>query len=229
MTMTAATTHQRILIVDDDAATRDGLAALLAEAGYVTVTVGNLRAAMEAMSTDVPDLVITDVRLQGFNGLQLLAMSPNKVPTIVITGFPDRMLEADARKMGADYVVKPVSPGGLIAMIREKLTITATHTVFSPARRWARKPAPAQLRAWIQERPVRILDISYGGLRLCLDDYPSSLPQTCSLTLPSSNAGIDLNIVWQRPSEEAGWQCGAAVPDPSPHLWRQMVDEVAAH
>ncbi len=229
MSTPPASAHQRILIVEDDAVTRDGLAALLADAGYATEQAGNLKSAMDAMARTLPDLVITDVRLQGFNGLQLLAMSPDKVPTIVITGFPDRMLEADARKMGADYIVKPLSPGALLEMIRERLQSRGVKSVFSPARRWARKPVPAHLQAWIHELPVRILDISYGGLRLCFDHHPASLPQACSLTLPSANEAIDVNLVWQRPAEDSRWQCGAAIPEPSPNRWRQIVDGVPAH
>jgi hypothetical protein len=47
-------------------------------------------------------LVIADLRLGGFNGLQLLLLSPRPIPTIIITGFPDQVLEAEARRAGAD-------------------------------------------------------------------------------------------------------------------------------
>ena len=129
---------------------------------------------MDALAKDDPDLLITDVRLQGYNGLQLIAMSPRQIPTIVVTGYPDRMLEADAHKMGAEYLVKPVSPSALLALIRQKLGSDEA-AAFSPARRWARKPVTSQLKAWFEDLPVRILDISYGGLRLEIDrfaDYP---------------------------------------------------------
>jgi len=69
----------RILLVDDDEATREGLAVLLADAGYSVEPVGTLKAAMDELSQHAPDLLITDVRLQGYNGLQLLAMSPTQV------------------------------------------------------------------------------------------------------------------------------------------------------
>jgi DNA-binding response OmpR family regulator len=229
MATTQPGAHRRILLVDDDAATRLGLSALLVEAGYAVEPVGTLKAAMESLSHQAPDLVITDVRLQGYNGLQLLAMAPSRVPAIVITGFPDRVLEADAQKMGAEYLVKPVAPKALLAMIHRKISHADVSASFSPARRWARKPVPAQLTAWVQDLPVRILDISYGGLRLAFETTPTDLPRALCLSLPTSNVEIDLNVVWQRPAEGHGWLCGAAIPDPTPISWKQIVDRVAAH
>jgi hypothetical protein len=85
-----------------------------------------------------------------------------------------------------------------------------------------------QLKAWVQDFPVRILDISYGGLRLELEKTPESrLPRSLCVTLPTSNVAIDVNVVWQKPSGDTGWLCGAAVPDPSPATWRQLVDAVS--
>jgi CheY-like chemotaxis protein len=230
MVSTAEGTLPRILLVDDDEATRQGLAVLLAEAGYTVDPVGSLKAAMDELAQRAPDLLITDVRLQGYNGLQLLAMSPTRVPTIVITGFPDRMLQADAQKMGAEYLIKPVAPAALLAVIRRKLSQSVAETEFSPSRRWVRKPVSSQLKAWVQDLPVRILDISYGGMRFAFDRPPvATLPTALSLTLPTSNVEIDVNVVWQRPNDGSGWLCGAAISEPSPRLWRQIVDGVHAH
>lgn len=230
MTHVAGQTPRKILIVDDDDATRRGLTALLSEAGYTVLPSASLKSAMEALSKDEPDLLITDVRLQGYNGLQLVAMSPRQIPTIVVTGFPDRMLEADAHKMGAEYLLKPVSPSALLALIEQKLGADHSETAFSPSRRWTRKPVTSQLKAWFEDLPVRILDISYGGLRLEIDrTRDAELPPSLSLTLPTSNVAIDVNVVWQRKSAGNGWTCGAAIPEPSPVLWRQLVDGVPSY
>jgi hypothetical protein len=53
------------------------------------------------------------------------------------------------------------------------------------------------------------------------------LPHSVSVTLPTSNVAIDVNVVWQKPSGDSGWLCGAAIPDPSPSTWRQLVDAVS--
>ena len=65
--------------------------------------------------------VIADLRLGGFNGLQLLLLSPQPIPTIIVTGFHDEVLEAEARRAGADYVVKPISPSNLVTLVNERL------------------------------------------------------------------------------------------------------------
>ena len=68
-----------------------------------------------------PDLLIADVRLGAFNGLQLIAMSPRPIPTIVTTGFPDPVLETEARQFGAKFLLKPIEPAGLLTLVAELL------------------------------------------------------------------------------------------------------------
>ena len=217
---------QKILVVDDDSSTRQGLVALLSDAGYTAVAADTLKAAMDALDREAPDLLITDVRLQGYNGLQLLAMAPRTIPAIVVTGFPDRMLESDAQKMGAEYLVKPISPATLLSIVRHKLE--RARGVFSPVRRWTRRVVTTRLPAQILDFPARILDVSYGGLRLEIDRaLGTRLPHSLSVTLPTSNMAIDVNVVWQKPSGPGGWLCGAEVPEASSPMWRQLVDGLA--
>src|SRR4026209_2984026 len=117
---------QKILIVDDNTATRGELVKLLADAGFETLTTATVPDAMRVLSTAQPDLHITEIRLDTYNGLHLVAMSPKPIPAIVITGYPDRAVEADARRLGAEYLSKPVSPGELYATIQRTLTTAAT-------------------------------------------------------------------------------------------------------
>jgi len=219
---------RRILIVDDDDATRRGLTALLSGAGYTPVPVGSLREATDALERELPDLIITDIRLQGYNGLQLLAMGSRPVPAIVVTGYPDGSIEADARKMGADYVLKPISPASLLGLVQQKLEASPTNAIFSATRRYVRKPLTRPLTAWVHDQPVRILDVSDGGLRLELERRPKErLPQSLSMTVPTSNLAIEVNVVWQKPSGESGWLCGATIPETSQPAWRELVDAVS--
>ena len=66
----------RVLIVDDDGATRRGLAQLLAQAGYEATAVGTFDEARRIIGATPPDLLITDIRLEAYNGLQLILNSP---------------------------------------------------------------------------------------------------------------------------------------------------------
>ena len=79
----------RVLIVDDDGSTRRGLVQLLLQAGYDATAVGTFDEARRIISATPPDLLITDIRLEAYNGLQLILNSPHTIPKIVITGFAD--------------------------------------------------------------------------------------------------------------------------------------------
>jgi len=112
----------RILVVDDEDGMRDFLSTILARAGYDVVAANSVQAGRALLDKEVqPDLLITDVRLGDFNGLQLLAMRPLSIPAIVITGFPDPVLEAEARRFGATFVLKPFVPAELLAIVEELL------------------------------------------------------------------------------------------------------------
>ena len=118
----------RILIVDDDHATRSGLVELLQDHGHEVTAVGTLHEALDALRTGSPDLVVADVRLGAFNGLQIVMASSHVIPTIMITGFSDPVLESDARRAGADYVVKPIAPTTLLALVERRLAETTGRT-----------------------------------------------------------------------------------------------------
>lgn len=111
----------KVLIVDDDASTRLGLSELLTTAGYQTYDVGTFHEGIRALRDYSPDLLIVDIRLGSFNGLQLLIFAPNCVPVIITTGFNDPILEAEARKHGAEYVLKPLSPSSFLQLVRRCL------------------------------------------------------------------------------------------------------------
>jgi DNA-binding response OmpR family regulator len=167
-------------------------------------------------------LILVDVRLAGDNGLQLLALSPRPVPAIVMTGFADPVLEAQAWQLGADFILKPISPPALLALIQTKL---AASRDADPNRRWRRQPVEG-VAAEIASMPSRLVDISYGGVRLEARFLPD--PQDTDrveLTLPALRVSIPLRIVWTRRDPASGtWLCGAAVGGRSQAAWRQVVD-----
>lgn len=115
-----------ILVVDDDASTLRGLVELLNRSGFQAYGVSSFAEGRRVLDETPVNLLITDVRLGPSNGLQLVLraqMTVPPTPVIVITGFADAVLENEARCMGATFVLKPVSPGDLLALIREQLQI----------------------------------------------------------------------------------------------------------
>lgn len=218
----------KVLIVDDDKTTREGLAEFLEEAGYEAVAVGTFENATRILRTAPPDLLIADVRLGPFNGLQLVISSPRPIPAIIITGFADPVLEADARRRGADYVLKPVSPARLLDLVAQKLM--AARPGFGTPRRWERKPVIGGLAINVGDTPARIVDVSYGGLRFEMQrSQPASsvgpLSESLSITLPTARLSVKAKLVWENLISEGTWMCGAALFQETPE-WHGLVDAI---
>jgi DNA-binding response OmpR family regulator len=213
-----------VLIVDDDKTTREGLAELLEESGYQASAVGTFEEASRLLRTNPPDLLIADVRLGPFNGLQLVISSPKPIPAIIITGFADPVLEADARRRGAEYVLKPVSPARLLDMVAQK--ISASTPGFGIPRRWERKPVVGGLQASVADEPARIVDVSYGGLRFEIDRrHEGNLPSAFSIKLPSAQLSVQAKLVWKNLIGDSTWLCGAMLSQETPE-WYGLVDAI---
>jgi CheY-like chemotaxis protein len=213
-----------LLIVDDDSATREGLARLLSDDGFRVLTADSFERAVDSLKTKAPDLLLLDVRLGEFNGLQLLVTAPRSIPAIVMTGYADNVLERDARQLGAEYLVKPITHDSLLAAIERRLPAPE-----SRERRWMRKQPSAALPTWVNRLPGQLLDLSYGGVRLEVDDAPDDLPSSLAVAVPGSEQFIHVEVVWSVRQRERCWQLGAAVVDDDASAtqeWRELVDSV---
>jgi len=113
--------RSRILVVDDNEIYLAGIKELLEGAGYETFVASTFEGGKVELRDREPDLLILDVRLGAFNGLQLISTGRVGIPAIVVTGFDDPVLRADASEFGATYMVKPVPPAALLALIEQKL------------------------------------------------------------------------------------------------------------
>lgn len=221
----------RVLIVEDNDATRTGLCELLKRAGYSASATSSYEEAIQAMREDTPDLLIADVRLGPYNGLQLLVTSPRRVPTIIMTGFPDPVLEADARHLGAQFVLKPVAPTALLTLIEEQLAARSQQELSGPTRRWARKQVAGEVTAQVQDVLARVLDVSYGGLRFALErDTERTLPPSFNVVLPQSRVEVQVDLVWSSRGSDGAWMYGAALSEASQaaaQAWHGLVDTLS--
>ena len=93
-----------ILIVDDEEAQRKVLAGFLRKRGFEVVQAGDVGTALEIAASRTIDLVLTDMRMPGQTGLDLLGelyrLNP-EVPVIVMTAFGTVATAVDAMKRGA--------------------------------------------------------------------------------------------------------------------------------
>lgn len=217
----------KILIVEDDNANRAGLVQLLCAAGYNAIGAATFEQGRHLLIAENPDLLITDVRLEGFNGLQLIITQLNPIPAIVITGFLDRTLETEAKRLGADYLVKPFAPSALLTLIAEKLK---PQVMFDIERRWIRKRVTEGLFAQLESARARVVDVSYGGIRFELQDVaPDTLPPAFDVTLPTKHVAVHVELVWHSRTHEGHWICGAAlsqIDNVTAQAWHGLVDTV---
>lgn len=94
-------------------------------------------------------------------------------------------------------------------------------------RRSPRKQLRDPLLAQIGEQPARVLDLSYGGLRL--EVAHADFPACFQITFPGFGVRIEARTIWTRPTPSGLWWCGAEVCDPrttAEMQWRQLVESV---
>src|SRR5262249_10918994 len=109
-----------ILIVEDNAVTREGLAVLLSRAGYATLTAKDGREALDTLARGAPDLMLLDMLLPVVDGWRILERRDTSVPVIVVTGTilsPEWAAEHGA----AGFLKKPVEEAELLAEVRRVL------------------------------------------------------------------------------------------------------------
>src|SRR5438105_10116278 len=117
----------RILIVEDDPAVRELLAALLQDAGFETDTGETGNAALDAVGDERPTLVLLDVRLPDMSGYSvcraLREQRPDSVPIIFLSGERTEWYDrVGGLLLGADdYITKPFAPDELVARVRSLL------------------------------------------------------------------------------------------------------------
>jgi two-component system response regulator AtoC len=114
-----------VLVVDDDAAVGTVLAALLVQAGMRATHVASGEAALKALSRAPADVVVTDLRMPGMDGMQLLsriAATWPDLPVIVITAQGTVPLAVEAMRAGAaDFVLKPFDREQIVFVVRKAM------------------------------------------------------------------------------------------------------------
>jgi len=115
----------KIWIADDDEAIRMVLEEGLKSAGLEIVTFADGEALIDALSEDKPDLIISDIKMPGMHGYDLLKHIKNnydKLPVIIMTAFTDMQAAIDAYGGGAfEYIPKPFDLEEAIITVKKAL------------------------------------------------------------------------------------------------------------
>ena len=117
---TSPSRTKRVLVVDDDPGLLDVITAALQRGGREVVPCRAYEDARQKLLTEEFGILLTDVRLGAFNGIQLAVIARDKHPDmgiIVFSGFDDSVLRAEAERVGAYYLVKPVTSEELLNLM----------------------------------------------------------------------------------------------------------------
>src|SRR3977135_1695857 len=116
-----------ILIVEDEAKMRRLLELNLGEDGFTTFSAGDAESGLKLLRENSVDLVLTDLKLPGMNGLEFLQTIKRQngaMPVVVMTGFGSVETAVDAMQAGAsDYVLKPFSLTEMRMVIHKELDV----------------------------------------------------------------------------------------------------------
>ena len=115
--------EQTVFVVDDDQVVRHSLCRLLASVRLPVEDFASARAFLDAYQDDRPGCLVTDARMPGLDGLELLQIVASRqlpVPVIMITGHGDVAMAVRAMRAGAfDFLEKPYNGQVLLERVRE--------------------------------------------------------------------------------------------------------------
>ncbi len=116
---------ERLLIVDDEPDMLENVSRILGKVGYECLTVSDATKAMTLLESERPDLLLTDLKMPGVDGLGLLRHARQvdpQMPVIILTAFATIESAVEAVKQGAfDYVPKPFTADQLKLVVDRAL------------------------------------------------------------------------------------------------------------
>ena len=142
-----------LLLVDDEAGIRTILGLLLQDMGYAVTLAESGETALGMLGAVYPDIVITDIKMPGMDGLALLQAIKQALPeteVIMLTGHGDMELAVTCLRLGAgDFLTKPVAENALeVALLRARQRI---------AMQQALRQHTTQLEALVQQRTQELI------------------------------------------------------------------------
>jgi two-component system, LuxR family, response regulator FixJ len=154
--------ERTVHVIDDDDAVRDSLGFMLRAAGMEVRAYESAAAFLAFLPKDINGCIVTDVRMPGVSGMDLLARLRElnvELPVIVVTGHADVPLAVEAMKLGAiDFIEKPFDDEAILASIR-----MALDQHVEDDRRSAKKAEIQQRLALLSGRERQVLDGLIAG------------------------------------------------------------------
>jgi hypothetical protein len=145
------------------------------------------------------------------------------------------VLEADAKQLGAAYVLKTETRNELREVVASLVGARRREAPDGGVRRWPRKVVATPTVATVAASPARVVDVSYGGVCLKLPTPPGPRaeqkpPEEFDIVFPALQLALKVSRVWVAPdATQDGWLCGVDLSQnrgDALDRWRSYVDSV---
>jgi DNA-binding response OmpR family regulator len=213
-----------VIVVSADEQVLRCTEALLSRHGFLVAIASSFVEGHELLRSVTPDLLITDLRLDDYNGLQLATQCRHDHPdvaVIIMSSTDDWWAEGEAKRHGAAFIANPLENPGFLPCVQA--TLAGPAPARKPMRRWFRNPAVGVTPVHAANGRAQVVDISYGGVRLVFSG-PRVVPATFDIRLPRGVVTVQARCVWTRSAADARFYCGAELAEASADRWRTFVD-----
>ncbi|HKU20952.1 MAG TPA: ATP-binding protein [Terriglobales bacterium] len=170
-TLAMVSTTAKILIVDDEAGVLLTTRAILQQEGYDVEAAASGVEAVEAIRQRHYDLVLTDLKMPGIDGLGVLAEVRKRSPltvTVMMTGYGSVVSALDAVQLGAyEYLLKPIEVEDLKQAVRrslERKRLSEIDTLYRISWTVTQSQHPASMAAEISDAVRGVLGLDYACL-----------------------------------------------------------------
>jgi ActR/RegA family two-component response regulator len=225
-----------VLLVDPDPQTRLHFARGLSDAGFLVTACDSFERAFPRLQLVAPDVLVTAARLGAYNGVHLVIRGRADYPTmksIVFDTVFDVAIGSDAMAEGALYVERPQSIPEIVRLVREAVAARPERVPTPVERKWPRKELSRPVLGRLGESDMRILDLSYGGLRIELAPATDEalMKGAVAVFVPDVGVCVATTPIWTRRARPGSpWWCGVAVQaadTPEFTAWQKFVDGVS--
>ena len=216
-----------VIVVHADRRVRRHIELLLSGEGCLVAALGSFEESRHLLDSLMPDLLIADVPPGNDNSVRSAVRNYHynpQVDVIITSGAHDPVADDEAKRYGTPYVVAPLENRDCLIAVHA--AIAERRLAQRPLRRWLRRRVAPVVELDAADTRAKILDISYGGLRLAFADA-RPIPDTFEMTLPNEQSTITVNRVWTSGSPDEGFFCcGAVLMEAEADRWRAFVNAV---
>jgi DNA-binding NtrC family response regulator len=215
----------KIAIVDDEKDMRQSISQWLALSGFDTETFSCAEDALKGIGADYPGIIVSDVRMPGMDGMQLLRKIKSidsSLPVIMITGHGDVPMAVEAMRVGAfDFLEKPFNPDRMTELAK-KATQARRLALDSRALRRELSDKDALMRKLIGSSPAMerlredILDLGSAEGHILIEGETGTGKTLVAHALHAVSARASRSSCScpARPSTTRRWPAASSAPRP---------------